>query len=264
MHLIFGHRMYGKVDQVGDFCHIATEFFHLCFVPVIPVQSFNILGNAESNKPHKTSWGGLLQESVLGATGFHISESSCNGILIPTSGKSVFFGWLRGALSVSLIGLCVLACISTGEAMRDKSSPNSIAAVVLLVICFGLLVAFGMTFRLVGDDSGQSSITPRRLRLVLGAGIVFVLILAVQRIAEALSEMRGESLHAAAEFWLAFAGVLLICLFTYPLAHADFKRALWMAEQLSIPKLAMAQLYYPDRAIEELATMLGESKEPNG
>ncbi len=40
--LIFGVRLFGRAEIVPGVFFIATRFFHICFVPLIPMQSFVI------------------------------------------------------------------------------------------------------------------------------------------------------------------------------------------------------------------------------
>ena len=40
MIFIFGTRLFGKVDEVSGYFHVATEFFHIDYVPLFPVKSW--------------------------------------------------------------------------------------------------------------------------------------------------------------------------------------------------------------------------------
>lgn len=49
MHVICGQELYGKVDVVPGKCHVATRFFHLYYVPLIPTSSWVIRKGAVSD-----------------------------------------------------------------------------------------------------------------------------------------------------------------------------------------------------------------------
>jgi hypothetical protein len=41
--IVFGLRHYGAVDQLGDGPYVATRFFHLMFVPIVPAAGSSVL-----------------------------------------------------------------------------------------------------------------------------------------------------------------------------------------------------------------------------
>ncbi len=43
MFYIFGMRMFGQTDRVPGVFHVATRFFHICFVPLYPMKSILVL-----------------------------------------------------------------------------------------------------------------------------------------------------------------------------------------------------------------------------
>jgi hypothetical protein len=77
--IIFGTRLFGKVDEVPGLFHVATKFGHVNFVPLIPLEGWLVFGQ-EGN-----GW---------------------RGITIPMSMKSVAVAWIRFVLVVGgLLGL---------------------------------------------------------------------------------------------------------------------------------------------------------------
>ena len=44
--LHMGRRLYGKVDEVPGVCHVATPFFHINLIPLIPFQSVVVYGDS--------------------------------------------------------------------------------------------------------------------------------------------------------------------------------------------------------------------------
>jgi hypothetical protein len=45
--IIYGSRIYGRVDYVPTTLFVGTEFFHLYLLPIVPVKSFIILDGTE-------------------------------------------------------------------------------------------------------------------------------------------------------------------------------------------------------------------------
>src|SRR5438128_80911 len=63
MLIVFGQKNYGKVDQVPGLFHVVTEFFHLYYVPVIPLKSYLMLdgdGAAVHRAPIKLNLKSIL------------------------------------------------------------------------------------------------------------------------------------------------------------------------------------------------------------
>jgi hypothetical protein len=87
--MVFGTRLLGKVDAVPGLGHVATRFFHVNFLPLIPTQSY----------------------LVLARTG-----KSFRGIPIPLSFKSLVIAWVRTiTFAAAIIGGIVLMIGLTGS-----------------------------------------------------------------------------------------------------------------------------------------------------
>ncbi|MBI3469673.1 MAG: hypothetical protein HY000_42285 [Planctomycetes bacterium] len=84
--LIFGKRFYGPVDEVPEWFYVATSFWHLWFIPLVPRESWLLF--------HESAGGGGLQ-----------------GIPIALSWKSVLVAWFRALCIVLSVffGLTALA-----------------------------------------------------------------------------------------------------------------------------------------------------------
>jgi hypothetical protein len=90
MILIYGKRLYGRVDRVPGLLHVATQFIHLFWVPLVPLKSYVVFDGTEDDK------------------GFR-------GIPIGISVKSLLTGWLRAVLALGLLGLLGLAGMNASE-----------------------------------------------------------------------------------------------------------------------------------------------------
>jgi len=51
--IIYGKRLCGRVDRVPGVLYVATQFFHLYFIPVAPVHSFVIIEGSEGKDGFK-------------------------------------------------------------------------------------------------------------------------------------------------------------------------------------------------------------------
>ena len=78
MILLYGQANYGKVDRVSDRFHVCTRFFHVYYIPLLPLRSYLVSGEAAD-------------------------ESDFRGIEVPLSLKSVLAGWVRAVLVLVLV-----------------------------------------------------------------------------------------------------------------------------------------------------------------
>jgi hypothetical protein len=79
MFFIFGHRLFGKVDQVPGVLHVATQFYHVNYLPLYPVKSYII------------------------------REEDGLGVPIPLNYRSMLMAWAR----FGLLGLAVVFAVAT-------------------------------------------------------------------------------------------------------------------------------------------------------
>jgi hypothetical protein len=110
MIIYFGTRLYGKTDVVPGTCHVATRFFHLYRIPLVPLGSWIVTSQT--------------------FTTFH-------GIQTRLSIKSVLLAWLRTALVVGSLA-CSLAvitelCKKTGG-HHDAIVPCAVIAILGFVL----------------------------------------------------------------------------------------------------------------------------------
>jgi len=78
MFFIFGQRNFGKCDRVPGVFYVVTQFFHINFLPLIPVSTYLVLEGSES--------GGTFK-----------------GKKISMSFKSILIAWGRWALIIALL-----------------------------------------------------------------------------------------------------------------------------------------------------------------
>src|SRR3954468_4659567 len=93
MLIIWGSRLYGKVDEVPGMFHVATKFGHLWYIPLIPIGSHIVLEQ---------------------------SGRSWRGMPVGLSGKSVLAAWLRGGGIAGMI-FSAIGIAATASDPRGKS-----------------------------------------------------------------------------------------------------------------------------------------------
>jgi hypothetical protein len=109
--IVFGTRMYGKVDQVPGLFHLATEFFHINFVPLGPTRSFLMLDGPGNQ-----------------------------GIRVGLSGKSILFAYLR-AFFVVVCAVALLGGLTDGARQQG-------GALIALSVAIGCVPLFFLTYLL--------------------------------------------------------------------------------------------------------------------
>jgi hypothetical protein len=113
MIIYFGTRLYGKTHVVPKTCHVATCFFHIYRVPLIPLRSWIVTSQTGSR------WQGIKTTLSL---------------------KSVFLAWLRAALVLVSMSACVWGAI---ELFLKRAGADR----ELIAACAGLTVASFVLWR---------------------------------------------------------------------------------------------------------------------
>jgi hypothetical protein len=103
--IIVGNRLYGKVDQVPGLGHVATRFFHIDYLPLIPYE-------------------GWLVTSSNGKT--------WRGVKIPLSAKSLLIAWGRLAGVAVGVGGVIGAIVMMNQYNATSGSIFSMLAMAVL------------------------------------------------------------------------------------------------------------------------------------
>lgn len=118
MVIIFGQRLCGRVDQVPGACYVATRFFHVYYVPLIPLSSWVIVEGSEN-------------------------QNGFRGQQIGLSGKSVVYGWLQAFLVIFGLIYSIYGAIQISELNRaGKNTFDGIVKVVIGVVSLGAWAMF--------------------------------------------------------------------------------------------------------------------------
>jgi hypothetical protein len=107
--IIFGQKMYGKVDRVPGLCYVVTQFAHLNFLPLIPTGGYIIIEGTES--------GGEFRGKPIGL-----------------SLKSVFAGYVRVWLITLICGAISLSNL-LGHTGQTPVPPAAVALLVAVAVC---------------------------------------------------------------------------------------------------------------------------------
>jgi hypothetical protein len=116
MVIISGVRFAGKVDAVPHVGHVATRFFHLYWVPLIPVGTFLVI---EEN------------------------EDDFKGFPLPLNGKSIVVGYLRTLGWIGLAASIGGAFIAAGDKHFGRAGLALLAALLaagMLTILYRLSI----------------------------------------------------------------------------------------------------------------------------
>lgn len=116
MVVIYGTRLMGKVDRVDALGHVATQFFHLYYVPLIPTGSYLVLSE---------------------------QGDDFRGVSVPLSFKSIVTAWLRAGTFLGFVACTIIAIVCLGDKKNDVAS--AIAFGCMAAVC---LVTFIATYYL--------------------------------------------------------------------------------------------------------------------
>jgi hypothetical protein len=122
MIIIWGQRNCGKVDKVPGLFYVVTQFFHLYYIPLIPLKSYVVLQGSEDGNGFK-------------------------GVQTPMSFKSILLAWLRAALVLAVLGGVIAGIVMTVEHMESKGEDLTkvIAPWVLVVVS---VVLYWLTYKI--------------------------------------------------------------------------------------------------------------------
>jgi hypothetical protein len=122
MFVHFGELHYGKVDVVPDLCHVATRFFHLNFVPLVPLGSeIVVTGTSEGGGVQrlKTAW----------------------------SLKSILMAWVRAGLYLALTAGVIGGVIVTAEYFEKRRGSSATMLLLVWGIAAGSMLALWLTYK---------------------------------------------------------------------------------------------------------------------
>jgi hypothetical protein len=116
MMIVWGTKLYGRIEKVPGLGHIATQFGHLMFLPLIPTQSYFVLEE---------------------------SSHTFHGIPLGVSRKSVLAGYgFAYSILLILAGIGSIGHINDPHAaVNPEVTPMHYGLIILGAICIPLLIA---------------------------------------------------------------------------------------------------------------------------
>jgi hypothetical protein len=109
-----GKLMCGKVDQVGNLCYVQTEFFHVLFVPLVPLQTYLVMVQQDKDSPKQA-------------------------VPLPLCFKSVLIGWARATAILAMIFSAMAGAVTFIDQAFSK------LALLWTVAFLGSMVAYWLT-----------------------------------------------------------------------------------------------------------------------
>lgn len=110
--VVIGYGLFGVVDQVPGRCHVATRFFYLSGIPLVPLDSWAVLERSEVTSV------GFLTHMV---TGIDVGpETKAEGTRVPLNLMSILMTYVRAVLWVvhgvatALLLMLAIGCLLSG------------------------------------------------------------------------------------------------------------------------------------------------------
>jgi hypothetical protein len=141
MLVILGTSQYGKVDRVPNLCHVSTRFFHINYLPLIPLESYIVLAGSEEG-------------------------SNFRGVRISLSPKSVLFGWARAALILTALVAVPVGVGTAVEFFNQAPANRSVeAAATPWAVLAAAVFAYWLTHRFAAAGYDRALDLGRQLGL---------------------------------------------------------------------------------------------------
>lgn len=175
MIVIFGERMYGKVDRVPGVCYVITIFAHLNFIPLIPTRSYIVIEGTEEGGEFRGKevtislksaiagyirvWCGAvaLISAVIAGFGLvgAVEALRLNALLLPLplvvgvgTVLVLFIGGKVGAgiqVTVHLLSMVLWYVISNAAAQNPRAGAGAEEPLLALIFANLALLMYGMT-----------------------------------------------------------------------------------------------------------------------
>lgn len=166
--LFVGKGLFGVVDQVPGVCHVATRFFYVSGIPLVPLDSWAVV------EPKQVTSVRTLVETVGGMA--TRSESEMRGVRVPFSFKSLAITYIRailwpihGVTTALLLLFGLMYFVFPTKAAVDEGGARGgswLASACIVAIPVGSGLLLWLSYRL-------TRATPERaaeLRAMLGLG----------------------------------------------------------------------------------------------
>ena len=215
--MIFGRHLFGSVDRVPGCCYVATMFFHIFFLPLIPLGTFIVLEGSETG---------------------NFFERTFQGPRVRLGLKSVLVGYFRGWVGVFTLFLFAISALIIP--LESSSRANE-----------GLMMAVGIGAVLSIGFATFWVLTTRGITWIMGEVPLHILSL----LAWVLATQSNDSvMRLAAAKWqsgllMANLGLVAYSL-TRLLDRASRTRAMQLGEEIGMDAKTMERLLKVDEEAE--------------
>jgi hypothetical protein len=222
----YGQHLFGQVDRVPGVFYVSTMFWHVNFLPLVPLRSHVVLEGTEKDE------------------GFQ-------GVRIPLNLKSVLTGYLRGIFAAAAL---LVTGAGAGAATSYYVGVQGIGTVVVMAVIVALIGVFWFLF-----STRTWWFLPVQLALVLISVGVYLDIrdrvpdaMRIPGAAPGSSERRRHDASYVGDLLIGNAAALLYSL-TRLLTPASYRRALALGRLVGIPEEQVAAHFGRQPAAPSLA-----------
>jgi hypothetical protein len=213
--LIVGKRLCGKVDRVPGLFYVSTMFFHIDYVPLVPVSSFLVFEGTEQGEQFR-------------------------GMQIKMSGRSVLAGLLRGWLGIVTIVAAGMSSFALASIFFGRHESFSVVAM------FGLVAAICGAFFFVLASS-RRAIYPVLGVLIAASVAGWFGCQSRMQVDQAFRLQHGHDVEYLPALLVANGAAFLYTL-TRLLIPASYPRALALAEIAGLPPEVIEGIYNAELA----------------
>jgi len=138
---VYGTRLFGQADRVAGLFSVRTKFFHINFVPLIPLASYLVFEQTGSSQPR----------------GVELKKLRWNSVLL---------AWMRTPLWIACLGALLFAVIGAVHHDWQVAGPISGIAAAAGAAWYGSYRFAQASFERAGELASLARLTPDAVALI--------------------------------------------------------------------------------------------------
>ena len=138
---VYGTRLFGQADRVAGLFSVRTKFFHINFVPLIPLASYLVFEQTGSSQPR----------------GVELKKLRWNSVLL---------AWMRTPLWIACLGALLFAVIGAVHHDWQVAGPISGIAAAAGAAWYGSYRFAQASFERAGELASLARLTPEAVALI--------------------------------------------------------------------------------------------------
>jgi len=138
---VYGTRLFGQADRVAGLFSVRTKFFHINFVPLIPLASYLVFEQTGSSQPR----------------GVELKKLRWNSVLL---------AWMRTPLWIACLGALLFAVIGAVHHDWQVAGPISGVAAAAGAAWYGSYRFAQASFERAGELASLARLTPDAVALI--------------------------------------------------------------------------------------------------